>query len=235
MFRQLRKSFTGVIMFSIVVLVSCINADKEKANNTDPGHIYFDYKITGEEGDDNLTVMLQYREGGEDGDAIAPGGKVMLDEEMLEYDSTKMGGFFYELHKPIAAFTGKHHIVYTGTDKKEYKEEFEFRPVVLLTVLGDTLPRSEMIVEFEGLEPEDHLRVVLTDTSYYNDGINRVDTVINGRLVITRSDLESLAPGPIQLNFIREFERPVKNGTEEGGRLQIVYSLHREFFLKDQP
>ena len=56
----------------------------------------------------------------------------------------------------------------------------------------------------------------MTDTSYANNGINRVDAVVNGRLVITKADLESLANGPVQLEFIREYERPVKNGTEEG-------------------
>lgn len=213
-----------------VAFFSCNNKKGDTA--VDPEDIYFNYKITGEEGDDNLTVMLQYRVGGEEGDALSM-DKVTLDGEILPADSTKMTGTFYELHKPIAAFTGKHSILFTGINKKEYKEEFDFRPVTLLTPVADTIGRSEMVFEFDGLEPKDYLTVLLSDTSYINNGINHVAIVVNGRLVIRQSDLENLANGPVQIEFIREYEKPVKNGTKGGGRLLITYSLKREFFLKD--
>jgi|CXWL01.1.fsa_nt_gi hypothetical protein len=232
----LRIAGKTVVVFFIlgIVFIAC-NNKKDKPYKTNPEAIWFDYKIIGEESDDNLTVMLQYRAGGEEGDAIAVGepGKVMLDGEAVPADSTKMTGTFYELHKPVAAFAGKHSIVFTNADKKEYREEFDFQPVVLATLLADTVLRRDLVFEFEGLEPEEYLRVLLTDTSFANDGINRVDTVLNSRLVITKTDLEYLANGPVQLEFIREYERPVKNGTKEGGRLLITYSLKREFILKD--
>ena len=87
--------------------------------------------------------------------------------------------------------------------------------------------------EFNGLEPVDYIHILFTDTSYTGDGINRVDTVKNGRLVITKKDLKNLADGPVQLVFIREYEKPVKNGTPAGGRIAVSYSLKREFILKD--
>lgn len=197
-----------------------------------PDALWFDYQVTGKEGNDNLTIMLQYKYGGEDGDAIAA-GNVLLDGEILPADSTKMTGVFYELHKPIASFTGNHHILFTDFNNKQYKEEFNFQPVVLSVLIADTLQRSELVFKLEGLEKEDYIRVLLTDTSFINNGINRVDKLINGNLLISKADLESLANGPVQLELIREQERKVKNATEEGGRLLITYSLKREFFLKD--
>jgi len=157
----------------------------------------------------------------------------MLDGEIITRDSAKMTGYFYELHKPISTFSGKHTIVFTGADKKEYKEEFDFQPVVLLTPIADTIKRSELVFAFQGLDAEDSIRVVLTDTSFFNDGTNMISTVINGKMVITQSDLENIAEGPVQLEFIREYERSVKNGTEAGGRVLITYSLKREFILKN--
>jgi len=157
----------------------------------------------------------------------------MLDGEGLPADSTKITGTFYELHKPIAEFSGKHSIVFTDLNKKEYKEDFSFEPVVLVTPVADTAQRNDLVFEFEGLEAKDYIRVLMTDTSFVNNGINRVDAVINGRLVITKADLESLANGPVQLEFIREYEKPVKKDTKEGGRLLITYSLKREFVLMD--
>ena len=227
----------SLLLISSTLYFFACNNKKDKNYEPKPEAIYFDYQITGKEGDDNLTVMLQYRDGGEDGDAIAV-GKVILDGEIVTVDSAKMTGFFYELHKPISSFSGKHTIVFTGADQKEYKEEFEFQPVVLVIVVADSIRRNEpgidsIVFVFEGLEFEDYVRVVLTDTSFDNDGINRVDTVVTGHLYITKADLEFLANGPIQLEFILKHERPVKNGTEAGGRLLITYSLKRDFFLKN--
>ena len=221
----------GLFSFFIITFVffSCSNK-KEDARN--PEAVYFDYRITGEEGNDNLTVLLQFREGGAGGEAVSL-GKVTLDGEILQPDSAKMSGVFYELHKPIAAFEGNHTILLKGMNDKEYKEEFNFQPVELITQLPDTIKREEMNLAFEGLEPEDYLRVLLTDTSFINDGINRVDTVNSGFLIINQSDLETLANGPVQLQFIKEFERPVKNGTKEGGRLRITYRIKREILLID--
>lgn len=226
------RMFPLLFIASLIFGVSCIN-NKDKDYSGDTESLYFDYKITAGEGDDNLTVLLQYRGGGEEGEAV-PAGKVMLDDEVLEVDSTrKMTGSFYESHRPIAGFEGKHSIIFTGVNEKEYREEFIFKRVSLITAIADTITRDELVFEFDGLEPEDRIRILLTDTVFTNDGINREETVINGSLVVTRSDLESLANGPVQLEFIREYEQPVKNGTEEGGRLLITYSIKREFFLRD--
>lgn len=227
----MNRFFSLLFISSVFSFIAC-NTKKDKEYNANPGAIYFDYEIIGKEGDDNLTVILQYRDGGKEGDAVAV-NKVMLDGEIIMGDSAKMTGFFYELHKPISSFSGKHHIVFTDADNNEYKEEFEFQPVVLLTPIADTMQKAELVFAFQGLEAEDHIRLVLTDTSFYNDGINMISTVINDKLVITQSDLENIAPGPVQLEFIREYERPVKTGTEAGGRLLITYSLKREFFLKN--
>jgi hypothetical protein len=225
----------SLIFFIIgtVFISSCKNSDKKIPIDSET--LYFDYTITGQEGDDNLTILLQYKDGDEEGKAIAitEPGKVLLDGEPMQGDSTKRTGTFYEINKPIASFAGKHTIVFTSPANKEYNEEFEFQPLSLITLIPDSLQRDSLVVEFEGLESEDYIRVLLTDTVFENDGINRVDTVINGRLIISKKDLQSLENGPAQLEFIREYERPVKNGTKQGGRLRIIYSLKRGFILKD--
>lgn len=212
---------------------SCSN-EKPGDKEVNQENIYFDYKVTANEGDDMLTVMLQYRDG-EGGDAISirETGTVRLDGEPVPEDSTKMTGAFYELYKPVDSFTGKHSIVFTDAEKNEFKEEFNFNPVVLKTKIADTIQRSELVFEFNGLDSEDYIRVLMTDTSFANNGINRVEIVRNGRLIISKNDLESLANGPTQLEFIREHDTPVKNGTKQGGRLQVCYSLKREFWLGD--
>lgn len=237
MLRKIKKEWAKVVFIAIiaVVVISCGNEDKSRGSNFDPENVFFDYKISGREADDKLTVLLQFREGGEKGHAIslADWGTVTLDGEELPGDSTKRTGFFYETNKPIVDFSGKHVINLLGNGKEEYKEEFVFERVELLTALPDTLNREELVLEFSGLYTEDYLRVLLIDTSVVNEGINRVDSLQNGRLIITAEDLQKLDSGPIQLLFFRELEKPTKNSTNSGGRILITYSLSREFYLKD--
>jgi len=197
--------------------------------------IYFDYQVSGEEGNDNLTILLQYRDGGEDEDAIATSHSngVLLDGEMIAPDTTRSGDIFYELHKPIESFAGKHQIVFTDPQGKEYKDDFSFQPVRLLTVLPDTIHRADLVFEFEGLEKDGFIRVLITDTSFINDGINQLEKAEDGRIVIPAAELTRLANGPVQLEFTREFERPLRKSSGESGRLLITYTLKREFFLAD--
>ena len=228
--------FLLIIFFiAAFIIISCKSKKPGNSNEVDPEAIYFDYKITAEEGNDKLTVMLQYKDGDKEGDAFAidEPGKVLLDGEPVLKDSTIRTGPFYEVYKPIATFAGKHNIVLIDVNKKEYNEEFNFQPFSLLTAIADTLRRSELLFEFNGLDTEDYIRVLLTDTSFANDGINRVDTVRDGRITITETDLKNLNNGPVQLEFIREYERPVRSGTEAGGKLSINYSLKKEFILGD--
>jgi hypothetical protein len=93
--------------------------------------------------------------------------------------------------------------------------------------------RRDLVFTFKGLEPVDVLDVSLTDTSFTSTDISDTDTIRNGKLVIPAKKLSALVNGPITLLFYKETIKPVKNGTKEGGRILIRYSLKREFELKD--
>ena len=159
--------------------------------------------------------------------------KVLLDGEQLKVDSAKVTGAYYEAQRPFASFAGKHTITFTDLNKKEYKEEFEFSPFTLDPNVPATLNRGDLVFNFKGLDSVDHLNVILTDTSFQSADINDIDTVKNGRLVISADRLSALVNGPINLQFYKEMEKPVKNGTKEGGKIYINYGLKREFELKD--
>ena len=229
-------SYLGFLTICLpVILISCKSKDKKLPDKNIADNIYFDYKISAEEGYDNLTVLLKYRDDDKNGDAFAPEvlKNIKLDEEILVPDSSKMGGVFYEIQKPINTFTGKHYITFFTNEGKEFKEEIVFSPMILTTVIPETIKREDLVLDFTGLENEDHVRIVLTDTSFFNDGVNRIDAVLNNQMILSKKDLGSLADGPIVLEFIREFERPIKNAGEAGGRVRINYTLRRSFNLQN--
>jgi hypothetical protein len=231
----MNRLFVLLISILTLSLTACTSNEIGSSKDVNPESIYFDYKIWGEEGNDNLTVKLQYRFAGKNGTTLLLDGlsKVELDGEILKADSSKITGVFYEVEKPVASFAGKHNITFTDGNSKQYKESFNFLAVSLAKPVPATLQRGDLIFEFNGLSDEDNVRVVMTDTSYLSEEINRIDTVKNGRLVISKEDLMALSKGPVHLEITKEIERPVKNGTREGGRFSISYGLKREFILED--
>lgn len=224
-----------LFILPVIFFASCNSNEIGSIKDVNPEAIYFDYKIWGEEGNENLTVKLQYRFGGENGTTLTmeEPAKVELDDELVPVDSSKMNGAFYEIQKPTRKFAGEHTITYTAINEKQYREKFRFQPLQLRTPLRGVLKRGKILLEVDGLGAAGYVRVTLTDTLFASEGINRLDTIKNGQINITEEDLKSLVNGLIQLELTKEEERPVKNGTREGGRISISYGLKREFILED--
>jgi hypothetical protein len=224
-----------LILVFPVLFIGCQSNEVGNSNDVDPDSIWFDYKITGEEGNPDITVLLQYRYGGSNGTTLllVEPSMVKVDGVALKGDSSRMTGAFYELIRPVSQFMGKHEILFTDLNEKDYREIFYFQPMYLLTDLPDTIQRTDLYFELQGLEEEDFVRVLLTDTSFTSPGINRLESVKNGKLTIKKTDLEKLVNGPIHLELIKENEKKVKAATNEGGRIAINYGLRRSFLLRD--
>jgi hypothetical protein len=106
--------------------------------------------------------------------------------------------------------------------------------MTLVTQVPDTLHRSDLVFDFDGLEPLDAIRVVIADTTYPGQETDQLYSTKNGQLTIKKQEIDSLANGPIQVLFIRELENPVKNSpSREGGRISFSYTIKREFLLAD--
>jgi len=230
------KSKFAAIILSLLVLffISCKN-DIEGSKDVNPQNIYFDYKIWGEEGKDDITCLLRFHFSGQNGIALLLNepSRVELDGEKIPPDSAKLSGVFYEIQKPLIDFIGKHTITFTGIDNKQYKEDFHFQPFVLKTGPSSIIERQDWVFHLEGLQPLDYIRVIVIDTSFASNGINEIDTVKNGTLVIQKEKLNNLVNGPVTMVLFKEEDQPIKNGTKRGGKLSITYVLKRQFELKE--
>ena len=226
--------FISSIVLSLVIS-SCGSNEIGDSKDVNPQSIYFDYQVWGEEGRDNVTVLLQYRFAGPNGTTLVldDPAKVELDGKKIPVDSSRLTGAYYEVSAPVKDFTGKHTIVFTDLDQKQYKEEFEFQPISLKTGIPDTVKRGDLVFDLDGLDPLDYVRVLLTDTSFASKDINRVDTVRNGRITISKEDLQKVVNGPVYLELSKEEEKPLKNSTREGGHLSLSYGIKRDFTLRD--
>jgi hypothetical protein len=230
-------SRAAVIIFYLLAILNCRcnNSGDVTIKYTDNDPLYFDYKIWGREDQDYITVMLQYRSGSAYGTTrkLKEPSKTELDGIRLGADSSKMSGFFYEQEKPLDSFAGDHVIMFTDSAGKTYRETFVFNPFTVETDIPAVVSRNGLVLQLAGVKPEDLIRIIALDTAFKSRGINDVDTIINGRVMIGRDRLRNLVNGRIHLELYKEEEWPLKNGSSAGGSLSISYGLKREFVLAD--
>jgi hypothetical protein len=232
------RYINSIFLFSASVVLLCASCTSNEIGNSkdvNPESIYFDYRVWGDEEAGYITTRLQYRFAGPSGTTLllASPSKAELDGVAIKADSSKMNGAYYEVTKPVKEFTGRHSIVFTDRDGKQYKEEFSFQPISLKDKLPAAIKRGDLSFDLNGLAPEDYVKVMLTDTVSFSEGIDRLDTIKNGHIVITKEDLKKLASGHIVFEISKEDEKRIKNGTREGGKISIAYEVRREFELKD--
>jgi len=232
---MLKKGFLAIALYLAIFLIGCTSNEDKSRRRFIPDAIYFDYNVWGDEESGMVTVKLQFREGGPGGASIVldEPAKVEFDGEVLSVDSSRMNGAWYEVSKSLHDFNTRHRIVYTDIDGSQHQEEFNFNVFYLNTALPKEIKRGDLVIEIEGLEPEDYIKVLLTDTTFYGRGIDRLDTVRNGRVTITRRDMDNLKNGPVSLEFYKEEENSLTQPAGQGGRLFTSYGLRRVFELKD--
>lgn len=218
------------------MLAGCINKDKKTEKKIEPDWIYFDYTVTAEEGDENVTCVFQYKNNNAEGKAIdIEPGKMELDGQQLESDSARLSGFFYELQKPVDSFAGKHSVVFINSDGKKFENEFEFSPFVLAKELPKKINREPFVIQLKNFPPtEKSVRLLLLDTAFESTGFNDLVPVIDNKINIDESILKTIKNGPINLELYMEQEVPLKQVTKAGGTISITYGLKREFELVNE-
>ena len=229
------KTNVVLILAFAVIVAGCKSKDKKRASEQiSYDQLYFDYSITAEDESENVTCVFQYKDGGEEGKAvdIAP-AKVELDGRLIETDSTKLSGFFFEVQKPLDSFTGKHSVVFITPDKR-YANDFAFTPFGLENEMPEKVRRKPFIIQLKNFPArEKSLRLLLLDTAFASSGFNDLVPVIDGKINIDQTILSTIKNGPVNLELYMEQELPLKQKTLAGGKIYITYGLKREFELVD--
>jgi hypothetical protein len=223
------------VIFLLLIITSCRDRDKKSTAVIKDAPLYFDYQVWGDDEKKDITILLRFRSESFENKAVAlePPSCVALDEKILKGDSSKMSGTYYEAVSTADSFAGVHSIIFTDKGGKKYKDEFSFHPFSLSSGLTDTVRRSNLTMHFQGLNEEDYIHVIAIDTSFRSRGINELDTLKNGKLVFNKQQFNNLVNGPVRIEFYKEEEIPVKNGTDAGGYILITYGVKKGFILVD--
>jgi hypothetical protein len=214
-------------LITVIVLICALSACRDRDSKpVSDQTIYVEHKIRGEEGADFVTVLLQFRKGASGKNEIvqAP-GSVQLDGQLLNGDSSEVGGGFYELRLPLNGFGGIHLIRFDNGRGQVFTDSFGFKTIVV-PELAPIEAGSDWKVALPNLQDGDRLTVALTDTAFYTNDIVQMDTVRKGGIVLPFSKLKVLKGGPLllELSFIQS--KPPAKGLE--GIIEVEYSVKRE-------
>ena len=229
------KSILVLFLGIAAIVTGCKNKDKVVKAGIDIDRIYFDYTVTAEEGNENVTCVFQFKNYDAEGKSIdIEPGKVELDGQELQSDSARLSGFYYEVQKPDDSFAGKHTVVFANADGKEYKNEFDFLPFSAedLPVKIKREPFTIQLKNFPATEKS--VRLLLLDTAFASSGFNDLVPVIDGKIEIDESILSTIKAGPINFELYMEQEVPLKQTTKAGGKVSITYGVRKEFDLVDK-
>lgn len=197
-----------LIIGLLTVLSSCTNSSRnDNDNEFDPGALFYDYKISGEEGSDSVTVILQYRFGSyEEFPAVLDSGsKVTLDGREIKADSTKLSGVFYEAMISAEDSKSAHSIAFTDKNGESHRHEFTFLPFKLTAALPAQIKKEPLTIQLSGFDKEPtRVQLVMIDTAFSTRDVNEEVVVQNGKLAITAKMWRALKAGPVTLEIYRE-------------------------------
>lgn len=227
------KVFTSFWLLCMVLIVACNDGGVRKGKSPER-QVYADYSISGEEGNDSVSCVFRFYKGGPGNLAVLlhEPAKVVLDGQVVQPDSARLSGIYYEVSRPLEQFKGNHEIIFTNEDGKEYRQSFEFISFSIMPELPERLPKRSLVIKLTDFPKQNMaVRLSITDTSFATNDINEIVNVANGQLHIDQSSLEKLKAGPVVLEIVREEEKPIQTKDNVGGRIIISYGLKKEFEL----
>ena len=91
---------------------------------------------------------------------------------------------------------------------------------------------ADLEIELTGLAGDDSLHILLMDTSYKSNGIDRYIRLENNKIKLTADELATLRKGPVVFDIYRDEERQLSGKNEGSGRLALSFALRRRFMLE---
>ncbi|GAA4344148.1 hypothetical protein [Flaviaesturariibacter amylovorans] len=218
--------------FMAVCLLSCSSNDGggEVVRRPEKG-FYLEGTVRSEEGSPLVTVLLQGREDGPEGDFYEGILDLKLDGQPLAADSSRLGGIFYEAQVPVEDFAGSHRLEGTAPGGATFKKEFTYAPLRFAAEPPARLSRTGFRLQLQGVPEGGAVVLVLTDTAFVSNDLAERVTVSKGLLTLSPDQLRDVRNGPaqLQLTCLQELDL----GEAVPGKVRIEHTLRRELELRD--
>ena len=223
------------------IVIACTSNEIGNSKDVNPQTIFVDYAVSGEENNDSVTCMAQFRFAGSNGTTLVLNepSNIRLDGIEIGVDSNDAMGAFYQKKFKIASFAGPRAWKYIDGQLNSYPAAFMFTRFSLKSQLPRALSRKDsLLIELNDLRNGTEITTALSDTSSETEDIILKTKVDHGRFTIPSSVWRQLRPGPVSVQISNSVDTTLSIGERpaEGGRIFINYSLHeREINLRDDP
>lgn len=220
--------FVLALLFFGIALTGC----RERPDYREE-ELFHDYQITGEEGADQVSILVQFRERNSYGPTVEliEGSGIELDGIPLELNKETRSGPVYVASRSVNEFDGSHQLVFTDSRGKKWKQELVFSMFNLVdsNLFKRPVDSAGFEIVINAVWPVKRLRVLMTDTSYAGKEVDKKQVLTQNKLTITRADLTGLKPGPVQLELVSEYQRIMEGKARLRGALNVAYTVRREF------
>ena len=220
------------LVLALLFLGIAISGCREQAAYQEE-ELFHDYQITGEEGAEQVSILVQFRERNSYGPTVElmNGSNIELDGIPLQLNKETRSGPIYVASRTVNEFAGKHQLVYTNGKGKKWRQELDFSVFGLIdtNLFKKPVDSSGFELSIRSSSPVRRLRVLMTDTSYAGKEVDEKKTVTQNRLSVLAADLKGLKPGPIQLELVSEYHRTMEGKGQLWGTLHVAYTVRREF------
>lgn len=222
-----QKPVLAVMLLAINGLFACNSSEIGESRDVNQDKIYMDYTISYTEGDDLVALDFQYRFAGAAGTTLVLNkpSQVKLDGEILKPDSSKYGGAFYKANKNYKTFLGKHSIVFTDINGRQFENSFEFAAFSLVNLPQNAGRNKDLLVSYSisGLSANDDIEINSVDTDssfhYHQPGTNT-------SITIPATDLKRQKQNEVSFETTVYRQVPLEHTTSEGGKLMLTYRLN---------
>ena len=233
--RRMQRAGFHLLWLALLPLAwACNNEKRAETPDYADMSLFCDYRVTGSEESGQVTVLMQFRAGGADGPGLLldTPAAVSLDGYLVQPDSSRMFGVYYEQRWLAHEFQGPHQVRYLTEAGDTLVEKFNYPQFRLVDSFPTRWKGDSLTLRINGLQDGDSLHLLMLDTAYASQGVDQYIVLTNSQLRIPASDFAGLKKGPVIFELYRETERDLRNGPELGGRLSTSYVIRRQFLLE---
>ncbi|HRI19309.1 MAG TPA: hypothetical protein PLA68_00080, partial [Panacibacter sp.] len=151
--------------------------------------------------------------------------KVTIDGNEIKVDSGSISGAYYEKRFAATTINGSHNIVFTDINGKSHAEKFSFNRIACTTILPPSIKKQDLLFEFSGETNNSNIDIAVSDTSSATEDIYINSKLNSNRVTCSAEQLKNLSEGPVQISIYKNQSIPLQQPTQEGGRLNINYSI----------
>ncbi len=231
-----------VVLCSYIHITGCNNSssDEEKTYAGKPTlqQLYWHTQVVNDAASNEVSVLVQFYENDASKKTVAlpEGVTVLLDGQAIQADSSKQGGVFYEITKPLTGFTGTHELVIKAGDNT-YTENFYFPDLPVVVLSGQPTEilyhRNNFTIDITPVSKMNNVRVVITDTAFPGKGFEMQVSPATAAITLQPSEIADIKNGPLVIEINGESGNPLTGKYPGEGKIDITAVIRNEATLKD--